>query len=259
MAGQGTLALELFEDVRELDLLLVPVGGGGLAAGVGTVAKALAPRCTVVGVEPALADDTHRSFYAGQRLPSERLATELLKPGPGPSLTIADGLRTPVPGALTFPINRANLAALVLVSEEDIVAAMRFCFEAMKLVVEPSGAVCIAALLTGAVEARGTRVGVVISGGNIDVPRFVELTGDPSRRDHGCRAHLNPAAVGPIQSASSATSRFPSGTAPGSPPTTPCLPPTEGSPPSSSTSPTGRTTSGFRPPTRTATSPPAVT
>ena len=183
MAGQGTLALELFEDVRELDLLLVPVGGGGLAAGVGTVAKALAPRCTVVGVEPALADDTHRSFYTGQRLSSERLATELVKPGPGPSLTIADGLRTPVPGALTFPINRANLAAVVLVGEEDIVAAMRFCFEAMKLVVEPSGAVCIAALLTGAVEARGTRVGVVISGGNIDVPRFVELTGDPSRRD----------------------------------------------------------------------------
>jgi len=169
MAGQGTLALELFEDVRELDVLLVPVGGGGLAAGVSTVAKSLAPGCKVVGVEPELADDTHRSLLAGERLKSES------------NPTIADGLRTPVPGALTFPINQANLDAVVLVSEDDIVAAMRFCFETMKLVVEPSGAVCIAALLTGSVEVGGARVGVVISGGNIDVARFVELTADASR------------------------------------------------------------------------------
>ncbi|MFZ0171140.1 MAG: threonine/serine dehydratase [Acidimicrobiales bacterium] len=166
MAGQGTLALELFEDVRELDLLLVPVGGGGLAAGVSTVAKSLAPSCRVVGVEPALADDTHRSLLSGERLKSES------------NPTIADGLRTPVPGALTFPINQANLDGVVLVSEDDIVAAMRFCFEAMKLVVEPSGAVCIAALLNGAVEARGARVGLVISGGNVDIARFVQLTAD---------------------------------------------------------------------------------
>lgn len=164
MAGQGTLALELFEDAGELDFLLVPVGGGGLAAGVGTVAKSLAPSCEVVGVEPAAADDTHRSFLAGERLKSDS------------NPTIADGLRTPVPGSLTFPINQANLDAVALVSEDEIVAAMRFCFETMKIVVEPSGAVCVAALLSGAVQTRGARVGLVVSGGNIDVQRFVQLT-----------------------------------------------------------------------------------
>jgi threonine dehydratase len=168
MAGQGTLALELFEDVGELDLLLVPVGGGGLAAGVSTVAKSVAASCKVVGVEPALADDTHRSLLTGRRLKSAS------------NPTIADGLRTPVPGALTFPINQANLEAVVLVSEDEIVAAMRFCFETMKLVVEPSGAVCMAALLKGAVEVSGARVGLVISGGNIDIQRFVQLTAGSS-------------------------------------------------------------------------------
>jgi threonine dehydratase len=117
-----------------------------------------------VGVEPALADDTYRSLLAGERLKSES------------NPTMADGLRTPVPGVLTFPINRANLDAVVLVSEDDIVAAMQFCFETMKLVVEPSGAVCMAALLKGAVEVSGIRVGLVISGGNIDIARFVQLT-----------------------------------------------------------------------------------
>jgi len=164
MAGQGTLALELFEDVEHLDVLLVPVGGGGLAAGVSTAARSLAPDCRIVGVEPALADDTHRSFLTGERFRSEA------------NPTIADGLRTPTPGALTFPINRANLESVVLVSEEEIVAAMRFCFESMKLVVEPSGAVCIAALLCGAVDVRGARVGLVISGGNVDIARFLHLT-----------------------------------------------------------------------------------
>jgi threo-3-hydroxy-L-aspartate ammonia-lyase len=164
MAGQGTLALELFEDAGELDLLLVPVGGGGLAAGVGTVAKSVARSCKVLGVEPATADDTHRSFLAGERLKSDS------------NPTIADGLRTPVPGSLTFPINQANLDAVALVSEDEIVAAMRFCFETMKIVVEPSGAVCVAALLSGAVQTRGARVGLVVSGGNIDVQRFVQLT-----------------------------------------------------------------------------------
>jgi threo-3-hydroxy-L-aspartate ammonia-lyase len=167
MAGQGTLALELFADVRELDYLLVPVGGGGLAAGVSTVARSLAAGCKVVGVEPALAADTHRSFMTGERVTSGSIAT---------NPTIADGLRTPIPGTLTFPINQANLDAIVLVSEDDILAAMRFCFEAMKLVVEPSGAVCIAALLKRKVDVKGARVGLVISGGNIDIPRFVQLT-----------------------------------------------------------------------------------
>jgi threonine dehydratase len=164
MAGQGTLALELFEDVGELDVLLVPVGGGGLAAGVGTATRSASADCKIVGVEPAQADDTHRSVLSGERLRSES------------NPTIADGLRTPVPGVLTFPINQANLDAVALVSEADIVAAMLFCFEAMKLVVEPSGAVCVAALLNGAVDVRGARAGLVISGGNVDLERFVQLT-----------------------------------------------------------------------------------
>ncbi len=171
MAGQGTLALELFEDVADLDVVVVPIGGGGLIAGVGTVAKAR--RCRVVGVEPAGAADTHLSLRSGRRQPA------------GTPRSIADGLLTAIPGELTFPINKANLDEIVLVSEDDIIDAVRFCFERMKLVVEPSGAVGLAAVLSGAIGAGGSRIGVVVTGGNVSLSRLSELIGERSPVESG--------------------------------------------------------------------------
>jgi threo-3-hydroxy-L-aspartate ammonia-lyase len=165
MAGAGTVALELLEDVPELDVLLVPVGGGGLIAGCATAAKALRPSIRVIGVEPETADDTRRSLAAGERV------------NIGVPRTIADGLQAAEPGELTFEVNRRLLDEVVAVSEEEIVDAMGFLFDRMKLVAEPSGAVGIAALLTGRVQAAGRRVGVVISGGNVGVARFAALLG----------------------------------------------------------------------------------
>jgi threonine dehydratase len=164
MAGQGTAALELIEDGGALDLLLVPVGGGGLIAGAATAATALCPDCRVVGVEPEVGDDTARSLAAGERVvvPVGR--------------TIADGQQLDTPGARTFPVIRERVAAVVTVSDAEIVAAMRFAFERLKLVLEPSGASALAALLHGKVEAEGRRTGVILSGGNVDVARFRELT-----------------------------------------------------------------------------------
>ncbi|HUB69925.1 MAG TPA: threonine/serine dehydratase [Acidimicrobiales bacterium] len=164
MAGQGTLALELAADAGELDVVIVPVGGGGLIAGVGTVISSLMPRCRVIGVEPATADDTRRSLQSGDRY---RLGS--------PPETIADGLRVLSPGEKTFAVNRRFLDSVVVVTEEQIVEAMRFCFERMKVVVEPSGAVGVAALLSGAVDGVGRRAGVVLSGGNVTAARFAEL------------------------------------------------------------------------------------
>jgi threonine dehydratase len=163
MAGQGTVALELLEAVGELDLLLVCVGGGGLIAGCATVAKALRPGLRVVGVEPEAGDDTRRSLHAGQRvrIPVPR--------------TIADGQQLPVPGELTFPVIRERVDDVVLASDAEIVEAMRTLFERLKTVAEPSGACALAALLAGRVEARGLRVGVTISGGNVSAERFAEL------------------------------------------------------------------------------------
>jgi threonine dehydratase len=157
MAGQGTTALELFEDVPSLDVLVTPVGGGGLMAGCSTVARALAPAAAVVGVEPDSANDTYLSLREGQRV--------TIPPPP----TIADGVRLTTPGALTFPILRQHLTAVVLVSDEEIRAAVRFLALRARLVVEPTGAVGVAAVLAGRLPAaRGARVGVVVSGGNID-------------------------------------------------------------------------------------------
>jgi threo-3-hydroxy-L-aspartate ammonia-lyase len=164
MAGQGTAGLEIAEQEPELDLVLVPVGGGGLAAGVSTAVTGLLPRAAVIGVEPALASDTRQSLHAGQRVSI-----------PEP-LTIADGLRAREPGELTFAVNSRRLEDIVTVSEEDIVDAMRFCFSRLKIVVEPSGAVPLAALLSGAVSPRARTV-VVLSGGNIDPADFSALTG----------------------------------------------------------------------------------
>ena len=164
MAGQGTAALELIEDGGPLDLLLVPVGGGGLIGGCSTAATALCPGCEVVGVEPETGDDTRRSLAAGERVvvPVGR--------------TIADGQQIDTPGAKTFPVIRERVAAVVTVSDAEIVAAMRFAFERLKLVLEPSGASALAALLAGKVDADGRRTGVILSGGNVDVARFRELT-----------------------------------------------------------------------------------
>jgi threonine dehydratase len=164
MAGQGTVAHELLNDVPDLDLLVVPVGGGGLIAGCATVAKALRPEIRVVGVEPAGGDDTKRSLEAG-----ERVALEVPR-------TIADGLQAATPGELTFEVNRRLVDEIVTVSDAELVDAMRFAFERMKLVVEPSGAAALGGLLTGRVPAaRGRRVGLVISGGNVGAARFAEL------------------------------------------------------------------------------------
>jgi threonine dehydratase len=163
MAGQGTVALELLEDVPELDVLLAPVSGGGLIAGCATVAKALRPGVRVVGVEPEAGDDTRRSLTAGARV---RIDVPR---------TIADGLQVAEPGELTFEVNARRVDEIVTVSDEEIVDAMAFLFDRMKLVAEPSGAVGIAALLSGTVDARGRSVGVVLSGGNVGAARFAEL------------------------------------------------------------------------------------
>jgi threonine dehydratase len=164
MAGQGTAALELIEDGGALDLLVAPVGGGGLISGCATAATALCAGCEVIGVEPEAGDDTARSLAAGERVrvPVPR--------------TIADGQQLDIPGAVTFPVVCARVAAVVTVSDAQIVAAMRFAFERLKLVLEPSGASALAALLAGAVVPDGRRTGVILSGGNVDVARFHELT-----------------------------------------------------------------------------------
>jgi len=163
IAGQGTAALELLEEAGELGALLTPVGGGGLIAGSATAAKGLDGGIRVVGVEPEAGDDTRRSLAAGERvtIPVPR--------------TIADGLAAETPGELTFSINRRLVDEVVAVSEDEIRAAMRFAFERLKIVLEPSGASVLAALLAGKAGALPARVGVVLSGGNIDTKRFAEL------------------------------------------------------------------------------------
>ncbi len=163
MAGQGTVALELLEEAPPLDLLLVPVSGGGLIAGCATAAKALRAGIRVVGVEPEAGDDTRRSLAAGER---QRIDVPR---------TIADGLQATEPGELTFEVNRRRVDEVVTVTDKEIVEAMVFLFDRLKLVAEPSGAVGIAALLNGKVDARDSSVGVVLSGGNVGASRFAEL------------------------------------------------------------------------------------
>ncbi|WFE28698.1 pyridoxal-phosphate dependent enzyme [Solwaraspora sp. WMMD791] len=165
IAGQGTAALELIEQVGRLDAVTVPVGGGGLAAGTAVAATGVCPGIQVVGVEPAAGDDTRRSLAAGHRV-----AIEVPR-------TIADGQAAEIPGELTFSINRRLLDGVVVVDDAEIRAAMRFAFDRMKMVVEPSGATGLAALLTHRLNPMPDRVGVIISGGNIDTRRFVDLLG----------------------------------------------------------------------------------
>ena len=162
MAGQGTAGLELAEDLPDLKRVLVPIGGGGLAAGVATAVKGLIPGVSVVGVEPTRASDTSLSLRAGHRVSI-----------PEPD-TIADGLRARQPGERTFAVNSRLLDDIVTVTEEAIVEAMRFCFTRLKLVVEPSGAVSLAALLSSVSAATG-RTAVVLSGGNITPEDFASV------------------------------------------------------------------------------------
>jgi len=158
MAGQGTTALELLEDAApKVDALVAPVGGGGLLAGCATIAKSLRPDIRIFGVEPELANDTALSFAAGERIAI------------APPETIADGLRSPVPGKLTFPVLQRYVEKILLVSESQIREAMRFLMERMKIVVEPSGAAAVAAVMNGLLPAEIRSVGVVISGGNVDL------------------------------------------------------------------------------------------
>ncbi|UBU13490.1 pyridoxal-phosphate dependent enzyme [Nonomuraea gerenzanensis] len=166
IAGQGTAALELIEETGDLDALLVPIGGGGLIAGSATAAKGLLPGIQVIGVEPEAGDDTKRSLAAGERvsIPVPR--------------TIADGQAADIPGELTFSINKHLVNDVALVSDDDIRAAMRFAFERLKIVVEPSGATPLAALLSGRLEPVPARIGLIISGGNVDARRFAELCAD---------------------------------------------------------------------------------
>ena len=172
MAGQGTAALELIGRIGPPDILVVPVGGGGLIAGSGTALRAHRDDAVVIGVEPEGADDTRRSLETGERV-------EL----PGVPRTIADGLQPVTPGILTLEVNRRVVDHIVVVSDDQIRAAMRFLFERLKLVVEPSGAVGVAALLAGSIDAEGKRVGVILSGGNIGVDRFIEVLGEGSPTD----------------------------------------------------------------------------
>ena len=165
MAGQGTTALELLADVPDLDVLVTPVGGGGLIAGCATVTKALRPEARVRGVEPEAGDDTRRSLAAGKRING------------GVPRTIADGLQTAEPGELTFEVNRQRVDEVVTATDAEILDAMAFLFDRLKIVTEPSGAIAVAALLAGRIDANGGRVGVVVSGGNVGVARFAELLG----------------------------------------------------------------------------------
>lgn len=165
IAGQGTAGKELIEEVGQLDLLLVCCGGGGLLSGCAIAAKTLSPECRVVGVEPANADDATRSFY------SKTLQT-VRNPD-----TIADGARTPSLGQLTFPLVLHYADDMVTVSEDAILRTMFFLWERMKIVVEPTGVLAAAALLEGVVSAPEKRVGVMISGGNVELKSFLNVPG----------------------------------------------------------------------------------
>jgi threo-3-hydroxy-L-aspartate ammonia-lyase len=164
MAGQGTLALELFEDAGPLDALIVPLGGGGMLSGCATVAKKLNPACKVIGVEPEAGNDGQRSFQSG-----EIVTIETPK-------TIADGAQTLHLGNHTFPVIRALVDDIVTVGDGELVKAMSFFAGRMKMIVEPTGCLAAAAIFEKKVALPGKRVGVVLSGGNIDMAKFTRLT-----------------------------------------------------------------------------------
>jgi len=156
MAGQGTATLELLEQAPDLDLIIVPVGGGGLLCGTAVAAKGARPGIRVIAAEPAGADDAARSVAAGRLIPLEQAAT------------IADGLRTSL-SARTFPLIQQKVDGIVTVSEESIVAAMRRIWEVLKIIIEPSCAVPYAAIMEGKIDVSGKRVGIILTGGNVDL------------------------------------------------------------------------------------------
>ncbi len=156
MAGQGTAAVELLEDVSDLDLVLCPVGGGGLLSGTAVAAKSIRPSINVIAVEPANADDAAQSFRAGRLIQTKK------------KFTIADGLRTNV-GAPNFAIIQRYVDDIVTASEEAIVLAMRTIWETMKIIIEPSAAVPYAAIVERKIDIGGKRVGIILTGGNVDL------------------------------------------------------------------------------------------
>jgi threonine dehydratase len=161
IAGQGTAALELMEEINDLDYVLAPVGGGGLLSGTAIAAKALNPKIKIIGCEPKNADDAYRSIKAGRIIPPQN-----------PN-TIADGLKTSL-GDKTFPIIQQLVDEIVLVTEEQIITAMRSIFERMKIIVEPSSAVPFGALISNKLNVSGKKVGIIISGGNVDFNKYFE-------------------------------------------------------------------------------------
>jgi threonine dehydratase len=165
MAGQGTAALELLEDLPELDALIAPVGGGGLLSGSAIIAREMRPAIRLFGAEPADGNDTFLSLQAG-----ERRAVPLPQ-------TIADGLRAPQPGELTFPIIRELVDQILVVTDDEIRAAVKFLLTRLKILVEPSGAVGAAALLSGKLRGgtAGERIGVILSGGNMDLDQLLSF------------------------------------------------------------------------------------
>ncbi len=161
IAGQGTAALELLEEVPDLDAIVTCVGGGGLTAGCALIAKRRNPAIRIFGAEPELANDTFLSMQAGTRIEIS------------PSQTIADGLRSPSPGRLTFPILQELVESILLVSEEDLRSTMKFFLHQMKLVVEPSGAASTAAVFAGKIPKDIGKIGVIVSGGNMDFAQSI--------------------------------------------------------------------------------------
>ena len=159
ICGQGTAAKELIEETGNLDVVMAPVGGGGLLSGTALSTRALLPKARVIAAEPAGADDAFRSFYS-----------KTLHPSVAPK-TIADGLLTSL-GSLTFPIVLENVDQIVTVSEDNIVAAMRMIWERMKIIIEPSSAVPLAAILENKAEVKGKKVGIILSGGNVDLGKL---------------------------------------------------------------------------------------
>jgi threonine dehydratase len=163
MAGQGTAALELLEDVPDLDVLVAPIGGGGLLSGCATAAKGLKPEMRVLGVETETGNDWWLSFQANERVKID------------PPDTIADGIRLQQPGELTFPVVRALVEAIILVSDAEVIEAMKLLLLRTKILAEPTGAVAPAAVLQQRVGPPGSKVGVIISGGNVDGPLLAKL------------------------------------------------------------------------------------
>lgn len=167
MAGQGTAAKELLEEVGELDVMLVPLGGGGLLSGTALATRALSPRCRLYGVEPEAGNDGQQSLAKGEivSIPTPR--------------TLADGAQTQQLGTLTFEVIRRDVTGVVTANDAQLVEAMRFFAQRMKMVVEPTGCLGFAAACHAGLDLRGKRVGVVVSGGNVDLPLYAQLLSQP--------------------------------------------------------------------------------